>query len=856
MNLFTKIWCRLYQTVFRLAIPFMPYRIPRRLSGCEEAATLISFRGGRRALLVTDKGVRGCGLLAPITAALEKHGVGYEIYDGTPVNPTVSAIEEAVSLYRERCCDTLIAVGGGSPMDCAKGVCARLMRPKKTLLQMKGLLKVHGRRPLFIAVPTTAGTGSETTVAAVVTDDKTHYKFTILSFCLAPRYALLDPQMTRTLPPRQTAETGLDALTHAVEAYIGRSTTRLTRRCAVNAVRLIRDNLLPAYENGDNMEARRNMQNAAFDAGLAFTISYVGYVHAIAHSLGGAYNYPHGRTNATLLPYILEKYGKKAQRRLKKLAHLTGISTAKRKEEAAREFIAWIRTLNERTGIPARIPMREQDIPTMAANADREANPLYPVPRLMGKSELEELYRGIRSYPALGSEEKLALQREYFATGQTLPVARRRRLLKKLYSAIRAHEDEINEALKRDLGKSAAESYMCEVGMTLAEITHMQKHMKQYANAKRVRTPLAQFCAKSYVLPSPYGCVLIMSPWNYPFLLTMEPLVDALAAGNCAIVKPSAYSPATGEVMKKLIEEVFPPEIAAVVLGGRAENSALLDLPFDKIFFTGSVAVGKEVMRHASERLIPVTLELGGKSPCIVDRTADLRLAAKRIVFGKFLNCGQTCVAPDYILVHRDVEEAFFEELKKQLERQYGARPLDDPDYGKIISEKHFKRLCGLIDGEKVAIGGEREEGTLRISPTVMRGVTREDAVMQEEIFGPILPILTYTDEEELIREINENGSPLALYLFTKKKETVKKFLSRVSFGGGCVNDVVIHLATSNMGFGGVGKSGMGSYHGRDGFECFTHKKSIVDKKTWIDLPMRYRPYKKFYEKLVRKFLK
>ncbi len=856
MNFFRKIWCRTFQKVFRLAIPFMPYRIPTQLHSCEEAAELVLNEGKKKAFIVTDAGVRACGVLGPVTAALEKKNIAYEIFDGTPVNPTVSAIEAALKLYREKGCDCLFAVGGGSPMDCAKGVCARLIKPKKSLLKMKGILKVRGKQPLFIAAPTTAGTGSETTIAAVVTDDKTHYKFTILSFCLAPKYALLDPQMTKTLPPKPTAETGLDALTHAVEAYIGHSTTRFTRKCAVNAVKLIRENLIRAYEDGNDLEARKNMQIAAFDAGLSFTISYVGYVHAVAHSLGGAYNYPHGRTNATLLPYILTKYGKKAHRRLAKLARLTGVSGKKENAEAAQEFIAWIQTLNERMGIPASIEMREQDIPKMAENADREANPLYPVPRLMNKFELEELYRGIRKRPELDCENKLLLQKNYFATGQTLPIKKRKELLRKLYLSIQAHENEINEALKTDLGKSASESYMCEVGMTLAEITHMQKHIKKYAKAKHVKTPLAQFRAKSFVYPSPYGCVLVMSPWNYPFLLTMEPLVDAVAAGNCVIVKPSAYSPATGKVMAKLIEEVFPPEHVNYVLGGRAENSALLDLPFDKIFFTGSIAVGKEVMRHAAERLTPVTLELGGKSPCIVDRTAKIDLAAKRIVFGKFLNCGQTCVAPDYILVHRDVEEPLLKALEAEIVKQFGADPLKNQDYGKIVNEKHFKRIYGLIDSEKVCFGGETDEKALRISPTIMRNVTRADAVMQEEIFGPVLPVLTYTDEEEIIKEINENGSPLALYLFTKDKETVEKFLSRVSFGGGCVNDVVIHLATSNMGFGGVGKSGMGSYHGKDGFECFTHRKSIVDKKTWIDLPMRYQPYKKFYDKLIRKFLK
>ncbi len=395
MNIFRKIWCRTVQTVFRLAIPLMPYRIPRKLHDCGEAAALIAESGKKRVLIVTDAGVAAHGLTDPIVVALSAAGIPFEIFDRTPVNPTVCAVEEALALYREKACDCLLAVGGGSPMDCAKGVCARLIKPKKSLLQMRGVLKVRGKGPLFIAVPTTAGTGSETTIAAVVTDEKTHYKFTVMSFCLAPQYALLDPRMTATLPPAQTAETGMDALTHAVEAYIGRSTTRLTRRCAVNAVRLIRENLPKAYKNGGDLTARSNMQTAAFDAGLAFTISYVGYVHAIAHSLGGAYNYPHGRTNATLLPCVLKFYGKSCQRRLAKLARCSGVSDKKENGAACNEFIAWIETLNKEMNIPSSLVVEARDIPLLAANADREANPLYPVPKLMDAEELGEIYRAI-----------------------------------------------------------------------------------------------------------------------------------------------------------------------------------------------------------------------------------------------------------------------------------------------------------------------------------------------------------------------------------------------------------------------------------------------------------------------------
>ena len=452
--------------------------------------------------------------------------------------------------------------------------------------------------------------------------------------------------------------------------------------------------------------------------------------------------------------------------------------------------------------------------------------------------------------------ELLERQKAYFATGATLPVKSRIAALKKLKAVILARESEINEALKKDLGKSGFESYMCEVGMTLSEISYMIKRVRRYSRDSVVPTPLSQYPAKSYVKKSPYGCVLIMSPWNYPFMLAMEPLADAIAAGNTAIVKPSAYSPATSAVVAAVVAEAFAPEHVTCVLGGRAENSALLDMPFDKIFFTGSVAVGKEVMRRAAERLTPVTLELGGKSPCIVDKTADIPLAARRIVFGKFLNCGQTCVAPDYNVVHSSVKDKFIAAVIAEIKRQYGEYPLENAAYGKIITRRHYDRICGLIDDKKVVFGGQRNEEELRIAPTVMTDVTRGDAVMGEEIFGPIMPVLTFDDAEALIADINSHPHPLAFYVFSSDAAFIKKLTSRCAFGGGCVNDTIIHLATSQMGFGGFGESGMGSYHGKDGFDCFTHKKSIVDKSTLFDLPVRYQPYTKSKNKMLRMFLK
>lgn len=450
----------------------------------------------------------------------------------------------------------------------------------------------------------------------------------------------------------------------------------------------------------------------------------------------------------------------------------------------------------------------------------------------------------------------LEKQHRLFQEGATLPVSFRISQLQKLKDGIRRYEEELDQALEADLGKSRMESYMCEIGLTLSELTWVQKHLRSLVREKRVSTPLAQFAARSFRSPSPYGTVLIMSPWNYPVLLTLEPLIDAIAAGNTVVIKPSAYAEHTSAVLKKMLKECFPSEYVAVVTGGRAENKALLEQRFDKIFFTGGKTVGREVLRHAAEYLTPVTLELGGKSPCIVDKSAKIPLAAKRIVFGKYLNCGQTCVAPDYILCDRTVYAELILALQKEITAQFGEDPLKDPDYGKIINQKHYDRIMGLIDADKVVCGGCGDGQSLRIAPTIMKNVTFSDTVMGEEIFGPVLPILTYDTLEEAIDIVEEHPHPLALYLFSEDKGAQKKVLELCHFGGGCINDTIIHLATSAMPFGGVGESGMGGYHGKTGFETFSHFRSIVDKKTWMDLPIRYQRYSRMKERLLRVFLR
>lgn len=453
-------------------------------------------------------------------------------------------------------------------------------------------------------------------------------------------------------------------------------------------------------------------------------------------------------------------------------------------------------------------------------------------------------------------ESAVAKMQAYFATGATIDIDERVDALVRLRKAIKNAEPRIVEALAADLGKPSQESYMTEIGLTLSELRHQLGHLRSWAEPKRVRTDVANFPATSFTVAEPYGVVLIMSPWNYPFMLAMEPLIGAIAAGNCCLVKPSAYAPATSQVVADIVTEAFDPAHACVVQGGRVENAALLEQRFDYIFFTGSTTVGKLVMQKAAAHLTPVSLELGGKSPCIVAADADIELAAKRIVFGKYLNCGQTCVAPDYVLVDEHVHDRFVDAVKRCIVAMFGEHPLDDPSYGRIVNRKHFGRLLGLIEPAKTALGGGFDADALRIEPTVMTNVTLGDAVMQEEIFGPILPIiaLEHIDEAEPI--VKSMPKPLALYLFTRDAELQERFVRHVPFGGGCINDTVMHLATSHMGFGGVGASGMGSYHGKKSFDTFSHEKSILKKGTWFDAPLRYRPYSKAKEAVIRALLR
>ena len=450
----------------------------------------------------------------------------------------------------------------------------------------------------------------------------------------------------------------------------------------------------------------------------------------------------------------------------------------------------------------------------------------------------------------------LDMQREFFNSGNTRYTEYRLNALRKLKANIKRMEGDILAALYADLSKAGMEAYITEVGIVYDEINYMLKNTRRLSKPRYKLSPLSHMPSRLVEYKEPYGNVLIISPWNFPFLLTISPLVDALAAGNTALVKPSAKAAHTKNIMQKLIENTFPPEYVYFVSGGREQNANLLDYHYDYIFFTGSKNFGKQVMKKAAEHLTPVTLELGGKSPCIIDKNCNMDLAVKRSMFGKLTNAGQVCVAPDYFLVHEDIAEEFISKCKARIQEIYTDDPLTCDYYPNIISKQEFDRILSLIDVEKTVFGGKSYANSLKIEPTLLYPVNLQDACMSMEIFGPIIPVIPYNNHEENLNIIAKNPTPLALYIFTEDKKIADYYIKNVRFGGGCINDTLMHVGTNKIGFGGVGQSGMGLYHGKYGFDTFTHTKGMVDTSTRFDMPVRYLPPSKWKKSILKRVLK
>lgn len=751
---------------------------------------------------------------------LKKTKLRYYIFNN--IKDFSKTCDKALKLYKDNSCSCLIGFGSSLALDYA--------------YKFSSLIKY---RDYFITIPVT-------------------FELNNSLYRSNEDVIVLKGKLTKNISKNEMSINIINNLSLAFDLYLDNSTSRKKQIKLSRIIKDILDNIEMACKNSNSFEAREIILNRCFELKCILNDKYNGYCYTISDVLSKRYGLRRELVSSIVLPSLLNVYGSYIYKKIKKLAVYCNLVVDDcPREDAVLILIERLKEINKRLNIPAFIKdLKEEDFYGLYNDVKKEVSYLYNEPCELNRFEIERLFYFLTIEDDKSINRTVNIQREFFNSGGTLSIDNRKFLLKKLKRVIKRRRLDIVDALEKDLGKSEFESYMCEVGLTLSEISYMLKHLKKFTKDKKVKTPLAQFHSKSYIKACPYGVVLIMSPWNYPFLLSLEPLVDAVAAGNTVVLKPSNYSKNTSLIIKEILDEVFDRKYVSVVMGGREENSLLLEEKFDYIFFTGSKAVGTYVLEQASKNITPVTLELGGKSPCIIDKSADLKMAARRIVFGKYLNCGQTCVAPDYILCEKNVKDDFLKCLYGEIERQYGKKPLNNYNYGKIINRKHYDRLISLIDKNKVVYGGKAKEKELRIEPTVMDNVTYDDLVMKEEIFGPILPILTFENIDDVISDLSNKDKPLALYIFSKNKKVIDKITSRISYGGGCVNDVIIHLATSNMGFGGVGSSGMGSYHGKDGFDTFTHYKSIVDKKNWIDLPMRYQPYKELYRLLIKLFLR
>ena len=444
-------------------------------------------------------------------------------------------------------------------------------------------------------------------------------------------------------------------------------------------------------------------------------------------------------------------------------------------------------------------------------------------------------------------------QKKFFDSGKTRDGSFILSQLKILKKAIEENEKEILLSLKKDLGKSEFEAYETEVGIVLYELNHAIKNIEKWRRPKKVKNPIANFGSKSYIYSQPYGCCLIITPWNYPFQLAISPLIGSISAGNCSVIKMSEYSPYTSETIKNILNNYFSMDYIYVVDGDLDTSKYILDSDFDYIFFTGSPNVGKIVAQKAASKLIPVTLELGGKSPCILDSSANMDKAIKKIVWGKLINCGQTCVAPDYLIIERGLKDTFVEKFKFYVEAFYTETPIISNDYTKIITERHYDRLLSLIDGSKVVFGGGAERESLKIEPTLIDEVNVNDIIMNEEIFGPLLPILEYDNFSDIKSIVSNNKNPLALYVFSEDSTFINRIIDEISFGGGCVNDTIMHITNYNLPFGGIRGSGIGSYHGKKSFDTFSHKKSIMKSSSIIDMNFKYPPYSLKSYKLIKK---
>ena len=829
------------------AIPLPNPEVTEGHGARKEIGKMCRESGYKQVLVVTDQTLSGLGYEKAITGSLEKEGVGYTVFNAINSEPTIAIIEAGRKQAISSEAECIIALGGGSVMDSCKMIAACVKTPN---LPVKGLLLKFlpvrsGTLPL-IMVPSTAGTGAELTVGAVVMNEQGVKSATVL-IGLNVTHVVLDSELTIHAPKHVTAACAIDALSHCIEGAVSDvDLNEEDMKLSKEGVKLILENLPVVIREPENQAARLAMCRAAMYGGNAINTQLAGYVHAFAHSIGAKYHMPHGQAISLMLMPVLEFQEATCREQYEMLAKYCGVP----------DFLQAIRELLKDCGLdkiqsPVRACDHEELIPMVAADSIN-----YSSPVTLRNEEIKAVLEKIMNHELRITNEEETIrdiveaQRKFFRTGTTLPVRWRIKQLKRLKEAVLAHEKELVEALQADLGRSYAEAYLCDIGPIIVEINEMLSGLRRWARPERHFSGLMCFPSTvTKVYKMPYGVSLVISPFNFPILLTIGVVAAAMCGGNTVVIKSSSKSAASTAALKKFFAEVFPPEYITLIDGGHDVADMCLAQRFDKIFYTGSPNVGKHVMTEAAKNLTSVALELGGETGnwCVVRADADLKDAARKIAFFKLLNAGQICININQIAVAEEVAEAFLAELKQAFVAQIGEHAELNPEYPKLITPAAYDKCAKLADEyrERIIFGGVGDKESCKYAPTMIYPVHIDEHIVQHELFCPLLPIVPFKDAEAdaLMDVIAGREHPLAMYLFTKNMKWANRVMQTQQFGGGCINEVCIHMMVKGVPFNGTGHSGIGAYHGEWGFREFTHPQTVLKGRTWFNLPLREHPY-------------
>lgn len=813
-----------------------------------QAGEICKTHGFKKVLLLTDQTLFRLGYHKAVVDSLEAAGIGYSVFSDINSEPNIPIINNGRRQATECQANCIIALGGGSVMDSAKMIAAGVKMnhlPVKALLLK--FLPVHNGTLPIIMIPSTAGTGAELTVGAVVTNGHGTKGSTVL-IGLQVAHVVHDSELTINAPEAVTVACGIDALSHCIEGAVSDvDYNEEDMQMSMQGVKLILENLPKVIQEPHNHAARLAMCRAAMYGGNAINTQLAGYVHAFAHSIGAKYHISHGQAISLMLMPVLEFQKEVCRERYEALAKFCGVS----------DFLQAVRDLLTKCGIDKLVsPVRTNDydelIPLIAADSIN-----YSAPVTLSNNDIRTILKEVtmetintNSYTEAEICDIVAAQRRFFRTGTTLPVKWRIAQLKRLKKSVIEHQKEFTDALAADLGRSEVEAYLCDIGPIIVEINEMISGLRRWARPERHFSGLMCFPSIfTKVYKMPYGVSLVISPFNFPILLTIGVVAAAMCGGNTVVIKSSSKSAASTAALKRFFAEVFPPEYITLIDGGHDVADMCLAQRFDKIFYTGSPAVGKHVLTEATKNLTPVALELGGETGnwCVVRRDADLKDAARKIAFFKLTNAGQICININQIAVAEEVAEPFLKELKQAFIKQIGEHAETNPEYPCLITDAAYQKCARLADEhrERIVLGGMGDPSTRKYAPTMIYPVDINEPIVQHELFCPLLPIVPFKDAEvdTLMDVIADREHPLAMYLFTKNMRWANRVMQTQQFGGGCINEVCIHMMVKGVPFNGTGHSGMGAYHGEWGFREFTHPQTVLKGSTHFNLPLREHPY-------------